>query len=119
MSHFSTLKMKVKNQKTIEKVADRMDWRTEHMDRYANPYGTGTVKDATVLKDKSGQVKAVIDSEGNMIVDPYYMGNDFQKFCQQYGKEEVLAGAAMEGGWMSNEWTDEKTGELVIEVMLP
>jgi hypothetical protein len=120
MSHLTKLRLKLTNQSLIGRVAQQMGWSVTHVEEYRSPYDSSysnqRVANATVLKDKNGNVKLVIDAMGTPTVDPYFMGREHEKFFQKYAVEGIRESASLEGGWISEEATEGQ--DLVVTVTL-
>lgn len=119
MSHFTKLSLKIKDRRAIDIAVRKMGWRLERMEKYYNPYTSREfVGSAEVFKDGYGKVKMVVNSlTGEITVDPYYMGRQYEQFCVEYDKAVIETSAMDAGGWISNQFMDKN--EYVIEVTFP
>lgn len=99
MSHFSTLKVQVKQAKLAADVAAKMGWACEHAEEYHNPWKAAreSVKDCTLYRDAHGKVKLIVDGKGNVIHDAWSMGKEAFDFLRQYSEQFIRKTAASEG----------------------
>jgi len=114
MSHLSKVSIKLTNAKAIEVAAKAMEWAMQKQD-FTNSYSRETVKNATVLRDKSGKVKYVIGVDGTPVVDEWSMARDYYRFNQEYTQHILKQKAIMSGAAFRNCGVDAK-GNLVLEI---
>ena len=108
MSHFSKLKVQMKDKKLGGDVAKRLGWTMEKAGIYHNPwkYAKESVKDCTIFKDARGTVKLVVDARGNVIHDSWSMGNEAFGFLRDYSEAFIRKTAAADGAIVSNKGVD-------------
>lgn len=118
MSHFTKMKVQIKDRSVMRSVCTKMGWTIKEVPEYRNSYSGEAVKGAITMVDFRGTVKAVLDKQDNLIVDPYFMGRDYEKFCRDYAAESIVQAAMIEGGYVESQ-SEERNGDLVIEVIIP
>jgi signal transduction protein with GAF and PtsI domain len=117
MSHFTRLSLQIQDKELLSSIVQKQGL-TATTGVATNPYNGQTVMDATIIKDSSGKTKLIIDNQtGNVIVDPYYMGYDYQKIVQEYAAEVIKKAAYDEGGFIADEQQTSKG--TVIKVVIP
>jgi hypothetical protein len=115
MSHLSKCETKLTNKRRVNSLAKQRGWTIEEVDNYTNPYSREVVKKATVLRDKFG-VKMALNQQGEVFVDPYYMGKDYEEFMQDYATGHIKSAAFADGGVVTSQRVDQKTGDVLLEV---
>jgi hypothetical protein len=116
MSHFSRLKVQVKNEGAAHRVADKFGWSISREANYVNSWNKSeVVNNCDVYRDADGRVKMVVDSSGTVTHDAFSMGRDANKFLCAYSEEFIRTMAAAEGAEVKNLGED-KHGNLVLEV---
>lgn len=117
MSIFATCSIKVKALETAKTMAQARGWRVETPSVYMNPHSRENVPNPLLFIDGHGTVKLAIDQQtGDAYVDPYYMGRDYETFLRDYSGQVLTAQAQFDEGYVSSQYIDPKTNELVIEV---
>jgi len=114
MSHFTTVKMEMKNKAILERMARARSWTMAKEVKHVNGWSKETVPDATVFK-AGDKYKLVLDAKGVPVVDSYYMGRDYEKFIQDYAAEVIREQAMSEGASVVTNGYD-KNGNLLLEV---
>lgn len=112
MSHFSQMKTKIKNVNMAKRVAKQFGWSMEKVGHYKDHFGNELNNCHVVTGDD--RAKLLIASNGDVIVDPYYMGHDYEKFLQEYATEYIREQAVMEGAQFIDKGMVK--GERIIEV---
>lgn len=117
MSHFSKLKVQMKDKKLGADVARRRGWTTVHVDQYENPWKAANerINDCTLFRDSRGQVKLAVDAKGNIIHDFWSMGGEAFSFLRDYSEAFIRKTAAAEGAVVSSKGVDAQ-GNLVLEL---
>jgi hypothetical protein len=115
LSHFSRLKVQVKDLNAFHKVLFLRGLTSEKLSEYRNSYSGEAVKDATVVKNQSGKILMAVDAEGNVTVDSWSMGHEYQNIMQDYARETIFSSASAAGGWVGQETVD-KNGDVVLEI---
>jgi len=117
VSHFSTLKVQLKDMALARRLAERRGWTVEQTAEFVNPWRAAneSVKDCTVFRDTKGQPKLVVDRLGNVIHDAWSMGRDAFSFLQDYSEAFIRKTAAAEGAQVINKGTD-ANGCRVLEI---
>lgn len=117
MSHFSKLKVRVKDRKLGSECARRLGWSTVHVDEYENPWRAAKerVKDVTLFRDARGQVKLALAANGDVIHDAWSMGKEAYGFLRDYSEAFIRKTAAAEGAFVSNKGVDAQ-GNIVLEL---
>jgi hypothetical protein len=116
MSHFSTLKVQVKDVSVADSIFKTFNWTKQHCAEYVNPWTSREkVTDCTVIKNTSDKVMMVIAKNGDVIHDSYYMGHDAEKFLQKYTEAYIHKVAVQEGAQVTNYGAD-KHGNIILEV---
>ncbi len=117
MSHFSTLKVSIKNRALAVKVAQQLGWTCEHADVYENPWKLAkeSIKDCTLFKDAHGRVKMAVDAKGNVIHDDWSMGKEAFGFLRDYSEAYIRKTASAEGAMVHSKGVDAQ-GNLVLEL---
>ena len=117
MSHFSTLKVCVKDKKMAAKVAQGRGWTVEHVDVYENPWKLSgeSVKNVDLYRSSNGQVMLAVDAKGNVIHDSWSMGRDAFRFLQDYSEEYINKTARVDGAIVKNLGVD-ADGTRVLEI---
>lgn len=117
MSHFSKLKVQMKDRKLGGEVAARFGWTMETVAEYRNPWkdANESVKNCTLLKDSCGKVRMVVDAGGNVIHDSWSMGKEAFAFLRDYSEAFIRKAAASEGAMVTSKGTDAQ-GNLVLEL---
>jgi hypothetical protein len=116
VSHFTKLKVQLKDEKLYRKVAEKFGWSITREAVYENPfkYTREKVEDCQVFW-KNGKVKMVVDAESNVIHDSYFMGRDALEFLREYS-EQYIRGVAANEGAVVNDLGVDATGSRVLEV---
>lgn len=114
MSHFTTVKMEMKNRAILERLARSRGWTVGQEAKHVNGWSKETVPNATVFKT-DGKYKLVLDAKGVPVVDAYYMGREYEKFIQDYAAEVIREQALSEGASVVTNGYD-KNGNLLLEV---
>jgi hypothetical protein len=116
MSHFSTLKVQVKDMRIAQRVFQKLNWTPERVDKYVNRWDSReVVNDCTLVKDSTGRVKMVIAPNGDVIHDDFSMGKEVSGFLQQYTEAFIRDVAARDCAQVSNLGTD-MAGNIILEV---
>jgi hypothetical protein len=116
MSHFSKLKVQIKDRKLAESVFKTLNWTSMQVEEYFNPWSMReVVKNALAVKKADGRVALVIAENGDVIHDPYYMGQDAFTFLKQYTEAFIRAASAREGARVNSLGVD-KSGNTILEV---
>ena len=117
MSHFSKLKVQLKDKKLGGDCAKRLGWTTEHVDVYENPWkwAKESIKNVTLYRDARGQVKMAVAANGDVIHDAWSMGREAYGFLRDYSEAYIRKTAAAEGAMVYNKGVDAQ-GNLVLEL---
>lgn len=115
MSHFSKLEIKMKRKDVLRKLASKFGWTQQDNITHVNGWSRETVANATVFFDNYGTAKLVLDAAGTPVVDPYYMGREYEKFLQEYAADLIMDQARSEGA-VTNQLGFDKQGNMLLEV---
>jgi hypothetical protein len=116
MSHFSTLKVQVKNLPVANPVFLEMGFTPQFEKEYRNPFSSSElVKNCQVIRDVKGKVKFVIAENGDVIHDAFYMGREATVFLRKYSEAYIRYTASREGATVKNLGED-TNGNIVLEV---
>ncbi len=116
MSHLSKHKTKVTNIDRVRRLCFARNWQVEVNDVFTNSYSREKVNGGHIIRDSNGQTKMVIAPDGSVHTDAYFMGNQYEKFLQDYAADHLTEAAQMNGGMVTNQTVDQKTGDLLLEV---
>ena len=118
MSHFSTLKILVKDLATARRVAAKRGWTVEKVATHKNRYSGETLTDCHEFRDASGKVMLVVGRDGGVTHDSFYMSraDDAHKFLVDYSAAYITKTAAEEGASITNLGYDAQNN-LVLEVV--
>jgi len=100
----------------VKKLAFKRGWSVTREASFRNTYSGETVNNFDILRGKNGRVKAVIDQKGTVYTDSYSMGHDYERFIQDYCMDHLKEKAMMEGGMVTSQSVDSKTGDVLLEV---
>lgn len=115
MSHNTEIKTCIKNKRIFGYMLNKFGWkiskeRTAWENRYSKEIVTGQV-----ITDQTGAVKMVVNKAGIPVVDPYYMGSDYEKFLQGYSTDVLKDAALMAGNTIMSETVD-ANGNILLTV---
>ena len=116
MSHFSKLKVQIKDDDLAKKTAKEFGWTIQREEKHINPWSKDTITNCQVLRDGTGSVKMVIAQNGDVIHDSYYMGREANKFLCSYSEAFIRREAHREGAMVSHRGVDAQ-GNTVLEVV--
>jgi hypothetical protein len=117
MSHFTRLKIQVRDEKAAHKVAEKFGWTITHEGSHVNSFSKEEVRDCDVYRENSsGKIRMVVLPEGDVIHDAFYMGRDANKFLCEYSEEVIRSMAAREGATVQNCGVDQQ-GNRVLELV--
>ncbi len=115
MSHLSKVSLRMTNLALLRTLVVKRGWVMETEKTFTNPYSQEQIEASFIIRDSIGAVKLALDSTGFPVVDSYYMGHDYQNFCQEYAKEVLRQQACLEG-YFYREVGTQPDGSVVIEV---
>jgi len=116
VSHFSTLKVKLQDEKLAGKVAEQMGFTWSREAEYVNRFDSRErLTDCMVYRDAQGRVKLVVDKQGNVIHEQLIMGREAFQFLCQYSEAFIRRMAEAEGATVVDCGVD-KTGAQVLEI---
>lgn len=115
MSHFSKLRVQVKDAHVAHKVAEKMGWTIKMEDKHVNGWSRETITNCSVYRDGQGKVKMVVDANGDVIHDAFYMGREANQFLCEYSEDFIRSMASREGAMVRDMGIDNQ-GNRVLEV---
>ena len=83
MSHFAFIKERLNNFQVIDRLLAARQWQRSEPQRYTNPHSKEVQDNVRVITDQKGKVKLGIQ-DAKLIVDPWYMGDDYKSFLRDY-----------------------------------
>ena len=114
MSHLTKMKTKISDKRIANIVAEKIGWSIQRCSQFVNSWSNEKVTNCDIYKNSAGQVKMVVDKDGNVIVDPYFMGGEYRTYMRDYTVDLMKHQALLSGksiGMVTN--TD---GSIILEV---
>jgi hypothetical protein len=115
MSHFSKLKVKLKDVALVRQCAEKRGWTVTQEEEFTNRWSRETIKNGHVVRAADGRVKLVISPDGDVMHDSYFMGHEAPEFLCQYSEAFIRRAAARDGGTVHFCGSDNQ-GNIVLEV---